>query len=199
MPNATSSPRPRCAPTFIASSWGSRRVSGPPSCSWTCSATRPSRRRASCASVRPPFGTWRARVEGPSSRRKERGMPDVQEVFRMATTKVRPEAGFVDRQHREQRRRNRNRRLGSYALVALIALVGGAVVLRSIGDGSAPKPAVRPSPVPVEVATGFVEAYGAFDADRSISFLADEADISVLLIGPVPDGVNGLREELARN
>ena len=40
----------------------------------------------------------------PFERRKERGMPDVQEVFRMATQKIRPDPGFVDRQFDHQRR-----------------------------------------------------------------------------------------------
>jgi Tol biopolymer transport system component len=50
-------------------------------------------------------------------------MPDVQEVFRMATQKVRPEPGFVDRQHDNQRRQLRKRKAGAMALVAAIAVV----------------------------------------------------------------------------
>ena len=50
-------------------------------------------------------------------------MPDVQEVFRMATQKVRPEPGFIDRQHENQRRQSRRRKAGALTLVAAIAVV----------------------------------------------------------------------------
>jgi hypothetical protein len=52
---------------------------------------------------------------------------------------------------------------------------------------NATTPASEPSAVsPVdakaqEIATGFVEAFGAFDADRAISYLADDADILPLM------------------
>ena len=64
-------------------------------------------------------------------------MPDVQEVFRMATRKVRPDPGFVDRQFQRQRRTMRNRKTGAIALVA--ALVVGVVALATalnFRDGS---------------------------------------------------------------
>jgi hypothetical protein len=55
------------------------------------------------------------------------------------------------------------------------------------GGQNATTPASEPAAVnPVdtkaqEVATGFVEAFGAFDADRAISYLADDADILPLM------------------
>ena len=54
----------------------------------------PSEQAARILRVRP--STVRALATqggGPSERRKERGMPDVQEVFRLATQKVRPDRG----------------------------------------------------------------------------------------------------------
>jgi hypothetical protein len=44
-----------------------------------------------------------------------------------------------------------------------------------------------------EVATGFLEAYGAFDADRAIAYLADDADISQLIVSSAD--VEGTLEE----
>ena len=52
-------------------------------------------------------------------------MPEVQEVFRMATQEVRPDDGFVERQQAQQRRRARNQKLGALALVAALGI--GAV------------------------------------------------------------------------
>ena len=63
-------------------------------------------------------------------------MPDVQEVFRMATQKIRPDPGFVDRQFDHQRRTARNRRMGAITLVAALVLgvIAFATVLRPGGD-----------------------------------------------------------------
>ena len=72
-------------------------------------------------------------------------MPDVQEVFRMATQKVRPDEGFVDRQLSRQRARTRNRKLSAVALVAVIALVGFVAVVRAMDEGAEERPADRPT------------------------------------------------------
>ena len=85
---------------------------------------------------------------------------------------------------------DRNKRLSTFAVAGVTALVlvacggddtGGA------GGQNATTPASEPaaaSPVDTkaqEVATGFVEAFGAFDADLAISYLADDADILPLM------------------
>jgi Tol biopolymer transport system component len=57
----------------------------------------------------------------------------VQEVFRMATQKVRPDPGAMERQNRTQRRRSVTRRAGGYALLAVLviaAVVIGVVATR---------------------------------------------------------------------
>lgn len=81
-------------------------------------------------------------------------MPEMQEVFRMATQKVRPDPGFVDRQYENQRRQSRRRKAGALALVAVLVVVGvvvGISTLRS-GDegkgipGSVPTPTATPIP-----------------------------------------------------
>jgi Tol biopolymer transport system component len=75
-------------------------------------------------------------------------MPDVQEVFRLATQKIDPEQGFVERQHHHQRRRTRNRKLGALALAAVIGLVALVAVIRAADDGTGTWPAVEPTPTP---------------------------------------------------
>ena len=47
-----------------------------------------------------------------------------------------------------------------------------------------------------EIAQGFVEAYGAFDADRAITYLADDADIIGLIDGFTTEEVQGTLDEL---
>jgi hypothetical protein len=74
-------------------------------------------------------------------------MPDVQEVFRMSTQKVRPDQGFTQRQEFRQRRRVRNRKIGTYAVVAAMVTVGGfAIVSTQQGDTDVRQPAAPTSP-----------------------------------------------------
>jgi WD40 repeat protein len=73
-------------------------------------------------------------------------MPDVQEVFRLATQKIDPEQGFVERQHQHQRQRTRNRKLGALALAAVIGLVAVVVVIRAVDGGTGTRPGMQPTP-----------------------------------------------------
>ena len=68
-------------------------------------------------------------------------MPEVQEVFRMATQKVRPEPGALERQFQGQRRRSARRKGGAVALAAALAITAAVVVIeaaRDAGAGSVP-------------------------------------------------------------
>ena len=47
----------------------------------------------------------------------------------------------------------------------------------------------------MEVATSFLEAYGAFDAEQAITYLADDADITKLIGSVGAQGVEGTLEE----
>ncbi len=47
------------------------------------------------------------------------------------------------------------------------------------------------APTAEEVATSFVEAIGAFDAERAITYLADDADISLMISSVGAQGVKG--------
>jgi TolB protein len=73
-------------------------------------------------------------------------MPEIQEVFRMATQKVRPDPEALDRQHRGQRRRVTQKRAAVYALVVVLVVAGAVVAISTLGsdheqpagDGSKP-------------------------------------------------------------
>jgi len=56
-------------------------------------------------------------------------MPDLREVFQMSTQKVEPDRGFVERQEFRQRRRMRNRKIGAYAMVAVIVAIAVVAIL----------------------------------------------------------------------
>jgi hypothetical protein len=81
-------------------------------------------------------------------------MPDVQEVFHMATQKVHPEPGFADRQQDHQRRRQRIRKVGAFAVAAAIAVAGVAVFLEARGG-----PTATPADEPSSTASGFSRVY----------------------------------------
>lgn len=66
-------------------------------------------------------------------------MPDVQEVFSLATRKVRPDPEALDRQLVHQRRSIRRQRMGVYALVGALATAAMIVALGTVwGDRGRP-------------------------------------------------------------
>ena len=72
-------------------------------------------------------------------------MPEMQEVFRMATQKVRPDPGFVDRQYENQRRQSRRRKAGALALVAVLVVAGVVIGISTLRSGDEEgDPWVRP-------------------------------------------------------
>jgi hypothetical protein len=101
-------------------------------------------------------------------------------------------------------RRRRPRINKSAAAAAALVIVGGFSL---IARGNRPEPMTdQPSAaidtgddpadtVAAEVAEGFVEAYGAFDVDEAITYLADDADISQLMGSVGANGVEGTVEE----
>jgi len=113
-------------------------------------------------------------------------MAELREVFEMTTKQVEPD---LDSWRDQQRRQDRNRQRRRFGAIAVAAAIGVAVLLLVLvtrpGESSAPVgdeggAIVHPvDPSAVDVATGFVEAYGAFDAETAISYLADGADVSV--------------------
>jgi hypothetical protein len=71
-------------------------------------------------------------------------MPDVQEVFRMSTQKVKPDPGALERQFGQQRRRTVRRKAGVYGLVAALVVIA-AVAVREGVVSARHAPAGQPS------------------------------------------------------
>jgi hypothetical protein len=117
-------------------------------------------------------------------------MPELREVFEMTTQQIEPELGAWRQQEHRQRRANRNRKAGAIGVVALIVVIVGVVIARSMG-GSSTQPADPPSasatsfdPTVTAVANGFVQAYGDFDASGVMRSLADDAVIALDATSP---------------
>jgi hypothetical protein len=110
-------------------------------------------------------------------------MPEVQEVFRMSTQKVRPDPGALERQHGRQRRNSVGKKVGAFAVAAAIGLAALVIILSTHpwrhSIPSAPSPTADTTPV--GIATDFLRAYGSFDADTAVGYLAAGADIEGLI------------------
>ena len=81
------------------------------------------------------------------------------------------------------------------AAVAVL-LIGALAVLLSHDDS--PVTAGTPAGVNAsaeEVATSFLQAYGSFDADQAVAYLADDADISGLMTSVGAQGIQGTQGE----
>jgi hypothetical protein len=118
-------------------------------------------------------------------------MPEMQEVFRMATQKVRPDPGFVDRQHENQRRRSRRRKAGALALVAVLVVAGvvvGISTLRSDDEGK-----VIPGSTPTPTATPIPSLHsgGLEPGTYVVRTLDPDFDASYRVTMDVPDGYAG--------
>jgi hypothetical protein len=64
-------------------------------------------------------------------------MPELQEVFRMATQKIRPEPGALERQFQGQRRRSARRKGGAVALAAALVITAAVFLIEATRDAGA--------------------------------------------------------------
>jgi hypothetical protein len=100
----------------------------------------------------------------------------------MSTQNVKPDPGVLEPQHKRQHRWSGGKRIGAVAAAAVaLVLIAALLIIQSREEA----PATDQTPVAVnaraeEVATGFVEAYGAFDVEQAMTYLADDATIAVL-------------------
>jgi Tol biopolymer transport system component len=101
-------------------------------------------------------------------------MPDVQEVFRIATEKVHPEPGFLERHQRLEHRRSRNHRVGVFAVVAAIVVALLMVALTSMPGQHAVPAAPTPTSAPtVAGASSFVDLRSGTTTPMSDSIAAE--------------------------
>jgi hypothetical protein len=99
-----------------------------------------------------------------------------------STQSVKPNSGVQER----QRRWSGGRKSGAFAAAAVaLALIGALVgCAGEEAPGTDQTPAAAEAPEDTvnaraeEVATGFLEAYGAFDVEQAMTYLADDATIA---------------------
>ncbi|HEX4941008.1 MAG TPA: hypothetical protein VFW51_00625 [Actinomycetota bacterium] len=121
---------------------------------------------------------------------------DISEVYAMVTEQKPADPGAWERQRTRQVRTMWNRRIGAFALTAAMVVAAVAVILGTTEQAHDVTLGTQPPATPVEVATNFLGAYAAFDADRALTYMADDAEVSelVLSIGsPDLGGPSGIR------
>ena len=106
-----------------------------------------------------------------------------------STQNVEPDPGVLEPQPKRQHRWSGGKRIGALAAAAVgLAVITALLIIQSRDEA----PATDQTPVAAgaqentvnaraeKVATGFVEAYGAFDVEQAMTYLADDATIAVL-------------------
>ena len=91
---------------------------------------------------------------------------------------------------------------GAFVLAVAVSLAActgqGAAPKGENADGDTNGSTMNPEgPAAADVATGFTDAYGAFDAREAMTFVADDADLTGLIDSQVPADVDGLSRQLA--
>ena len=115
-------------------------------------------------------------------------MPEVQEVFKMATQKVQPDPDAIERQHLGQRRHVAKQKVAVFALIAALgvgAAVFGISALRSDDSTRLPGSTVAPTTIPT-VTAGPLEP-GTY----ALRTLDPDFDASHRITIEVPDGYEG--------
>jgi hypothetical protein len=126
-------------------------------------------------------------------------MIDERDLLERALGHFEPESGLIDRIYGRRDRRRRVQRIAAGAVgiavfVAAIWIVtsGGSLVgtQRPAGEGNSTDAAE-------DVVRGFLAAFGAFDAEAAMTYVADDADLRGLIDHPAPANEEGLSLTLA--
>ena len=112
-------------------------------------------------------------------------MIDEREVFEKSFRRYEPEGGSFERLVRRRDRKRRNQRIAA-AVVGIAVFVAAVWIVTTAGSFDrtatpADKPTVNPDAAAEEVALGFLDAYAAFDAQKAMTYVADDADLRSLL------------------
>lgn len=116
--------------------------------------------------------------------RRRPGFTLPEEVLTVSIREEETHPGSRDGRYPGRTRRGVGLRFWALAVVAALVLAAcsGSGDTSQEGDVNAPTDGTTAvagvDPQAVEVATGFVSAYGAFDMDRAATYLAEDADIS---------------------
>jgi hypothetical protein len=106
-----------------------------------------------------------------------------------STQDVKPDPGMLERQHKRRHRWRGGKRIGALAAAAVaLVLIAALLIIQSREEAPATDQTQVAAKAPEntvnaraeEVATGFLAAYGAFDVEKAMTYLADDATIASL-------------------
>jgi ketosteroid isomerase-like protein len=120
---------------------------------------------------------------------------------RAATRLVGSAAPYEDLlRRRDRKRRNQRITAGVVGIAVFVAAVwivtSGAPAERTQTPADVPSP-VEPTDPAEDVVRGFIAAFGAFDAEAAMTYVADDADLRGLIDPPTPANRRGLSQTLA--
>lgn len=101
---------------------------------------------------------------------------------------------------RDRKRRNQRIAAGVVGIAVFVAAVWVVTTAGSFDRTTTPadKPTVNPADTAKEVALGFLDAYAAFDAQKAMTYVAEDADLrGVLDTHKVPANTEGLSLKLS--
>jgi hypothetical protein len=117
-------------------------------------------------------------------------MPEVQEVFHMATQKVRPDPNALERQYREQRRHAARQKAVVFALIGVLVIGGTVFAIGALRSDQARRDTVGTNPTASPLPT--VEE-GPLEPGRYvIQTLDPDFNASHRITIDVPDGYSGV-------
>ena len=116
-------------------------------------------------------------------------MPDVREVFEMATRTVRPDPGAEERQHRRQRGHAARQKMGAYAVAAAVLIAVTVAGIVTLGGSDATKPAG--GGLTARDLTGAWRTRGADAASASTLIFTPDGQFELRRASPFQPGLSG--------
>jgi hypothetical protein len=121
-------------------------------------------------------------------------MPEVQEVFHMATQKVRPDPDSLEQQHRDQRRHASRQKAAVFVLIGALVLGGAAFGISTLRSDSTTEPLGPPtiSPPSTTASPPYTVGDGPLEPGRYVISTTDpDFNASHRITIDVPKGYSG--------
>ncbi len=128
-------------------------------------------------------------------------MSDVRTILERGVGGATPPPDGFERMLRRRDRKRRNQRIAAGVVGIAVFLAAIWIVTSGASSDRALRPGNEPSTVnqteAEDVVRGFLAAFGAFDPEAAMTYVADDADLRGLIEPPAPANERGMSLELA--
>jgi hypothetical protein len=128
-------------------------------------------------------------------------MSDTKELLERAWRQAPHPENVMDSLIRRRDRKRRNQRIAAGVVGIAVFVAAVWIVTSGASSDLTQRPANEPSTVKTDAAEdvvrGFLAAFGAFDPEAAMTYVADDADLRWLIEPPAPANEKGLSLELA--